>query len=137
MIDKLTGNTTKILEKALDASWLRNETVSQNIANVDTPGYKRKTVTFEEHLAQEISTQLTGRRTDRRHIPIGKKSIEDVPINVTQDNKSLSMRLDGNNVDIENEMASMAKNSIKYNFLIQTISGGFNRIKSAISEGRR
>lgn len=137
MIDKITGKTTKVLEKALDASWLRNEVISQNIANVDTPGYKRKTVAFEEHLSQAMDTHLKGRRTDSRHLPIGKRNISEIAVNVKQDNKSLSMRLDGNNVDIDNEMASMAKNTIKYNVLIQSINEGFRRIKSVISEGRR
>lgn len=137
MFEKITGNL-KILEKSLDAAWLRNEAISQNIANVDTPGYKRKSVSFEEALNQAMDgSSFKGNTTDRRHIPIGGSSIDSVGIKIDQDNQSLSMRLDGNNVDIDTEMASMAKNSIKYNTLIQSFNHGIRKIKSVISEGRR
>lgn len=137
MLDRIL-NRSKILEKSLDASWLRNEAISQNIANVDTPGYKRKTVSFEDQLQQAIDgSSFKGFRTDPRHIPIGGSNVDNIDIAVTEDNKSLSMRLDGNNVDIESEMALMAKNSIQYNVLTQSLNSEFKRIKSAINEGRR
>lgn len=131
-------NNTKVVEKSLDASWLRNEAISQNIANVDTPGYKRKTVSFEEHLSQAIDDSgFRGKRTNPRHIPIGGSDISGIEPRVMEDNKSLSYRLDGNNVDIDNEMAAMAKNTIQYNTLVQRMNGQFSKIKSAINEGRR
>lgn len=137
VFERITSNF-KALEKALDASWLRNEAISQNIANADTPNYKRKTVEFEEQLNQALGeSRLQGRRTHERHIPIGKRSIDNVVPKVTEDHKALSMRLDGNNVDIDNEMASMAKNSIKYNVLVQGLNSGLSRIKYVIGEGRR
>jgi len=137
MLGKLF-NGSRILEKSLDASWVRNEAISQNIANVDTPGYKRKTVSFEEYLNEAMDDSgFRGRRTDRRHIPIGGGNIDDIGIRITEDNKALSYRLDGNNVDIDNEMASMAKNTIQYNTLIQRINGQFRKLRSAINEGRR
>jgi flagellar basal-body rod protein FlgB len=137
MIDKIMGRKTRVLEKALDASWLRNETIAQNLANVDTPGYKRMTVSFEEHLVKALDSSIEGIRTHKRHIPIGKSGIDTVPVYIKTDNSRLSVRQDGNNVDIDNEMASMAKNSLKYNLLIQSINSGFNRIKSVISGGGR
>lgn len=131
-------NRTKTVEKAMDASWLRNEAIAQNIANVDTPGYKRKTVAFEQFLNDAIDNNgISGFRTDKRHIPIGRKNVGEVEPEVTEDNSSLSVRLDGNNVDIENEMADMAKNSIKYNVLTQSLSSRFRSMKSVINEGRR
>lgn len=137
MLDKVLLQT-RVLEKTLDATTLRNETISQNIANVDTPGYKRKTVSFEEQLKSALDESgVKGFRNHPRHIPIGARNIEDVDLRVTQDQKSLVMRLDGNNVDIESEMAQMAKNTIKYDVLTQRISDTFSRLKSVISEGRR
>lgn len=136
MISKLFGN--RVVEKTLDATWARNEAISHNVANVDTPNYKRKTVSFEEYLDQSLDKSgFRGFRTDRRHIPIGGGNVDDVDIKVTEDNKSLSMRLDGNNVDIEQEMADMAKNTIRYDTLIQRMNAGFKKMKSVISEGRR
>jgi flagellar basal-body rod protein FlgB len=137
VIDRLFSRN-KLIEKALDASWLRNEAISQNIANVDTPGYKRKTVPFEQLLNEAIEgSSFKGFRTDRRHIPIGNGDMDNLQLNVMEDNASLSYRLDGNNVDIDNEMASMAKNTIQYNTLIQRMNSRFKTLKSVISEGRR
>lgn len=135
MFDKLT-NHLKLREKALDAAWMRNEAIAQNIANVDTPGYKRVTVSFEEYLeSASRKNGFKGNTTSSRHVQIGKNS-DNARIRVTRDNTALSTRLDGNNVDIESEMASLAKNDIRYNALVQTISGSYQRIMTVIREGK-
>ena len=127
MLEKLFNNTN-IAAKALDATWLRNDAIAQNIANVDTPGYKRKTVKFEEYLSGALDNNSSNANlTDK---------VNNIPIEVTEDNTSLSTRLDGNNVDIESEMASMAKNTIQYNTLVQRINAQFKNLQSAIKEGR-
>ncbi|MDP4179491.1 MAG: flagellar basal body rod protein FlgB [Bacillota bacterium] len=137
MVGRLFNNT-RVLEKAMDGSWLRNEAITQNIANVDTPNYKRKEVSFEKALSDAIDTSsFKGFRTDKRHIPIGGSSLENTEINVTEDNSSLDMRLDGNNVDIDAEMALMAKNNITYDTLTQKLNSEFKKLRSVISEGRR
>jgi flagellar basal-body rod protein FlgB len=134
LIEK-TFTSIKLSEKALDAAWLRNKTISQNIANADTPEYKRKTVKFEELLNSASNRRFTGSNANDMHIQIG--NLDNIDIKVLTDNKHLSSRLDGNNIDIDNEMTSMAKNTIKYNVLIQNINAGFRRLKSVINEGRR
>ncbi len=120
----------RLMEKSLDASWLRNETTAHNIANVDTPGYKRKVVRFEEYLDDSKSIAL--KRTRNAHLSGG----HDEKIRLTTDHSRLSTRLDGNNVDIENEMALMAGNTIKYSTLVQTLNTRLRRLKSVINEGR-
>jgi flagellar basal-body rod protein FlgB len=135
MFDKLT-NHLQLREKALDAAWLRNEVISQNIANVDTPNYKRSTVAFEEYLESASQKNgFKGNTTSSRHKQIGKNS-DNATIRVLKDNTSLSTRLDGNNVDIETEMASLAKNDIRYYALVQSINDSYRRIMSAIKEGK-
>lgn len=137
MLERILTRTA-VFEKTLDATLLRNEAISQNIANVDTPGYKRKTVAFEEYLSDAVGkSSLRGLRPRPEHIPVGKRNVQDIDIKVSEDGSSLSMRLDGNNVDIESEMAQMAKNTIKYNLIAQKITGSFNKVKSVINEGRR
>ncbi len=137
MLDKIF-NRSKVLEKSLDATWLRNEAISQNIANVDTPGYKKKTVAFEEYLSQALDkNSIKGFRTDKRHIPIGGGNVDDIGLKVSENNRQLNMRLDGNNVDIDSEMADLAKNTIRYNVLTQSLNAGYRKLKSVISEGRR
>jgi len=134
MIEKLTGRT-KIIEKSLDAAWLRNSVIADNIANVDTPGYKRKVVKFEEFLKDAQNSQsLKNKKITQSNQKTNNNKIAPV---VVQDESNLQYRLDGNNVDIENEMASMAKNTIKYNVLIEGLNMRHNFIKHVISEGRR
>ena len=122
MLDRIL-NSKKVTHKSLDAVWLRNEAISQNIANIDTPGYKRKSVSFEEHLAQAM------KRKDFK-----KSDVDGINIRVTEENKNLSVRLDGNNVDIDMEMAELAKNTIKYNAMTQL--AGYSKIKMVIKEGK-
>ncbi|NLG87988.1 MAG: flagellar basal body rod protein FlgB [Clostridiaceae bacterium] len=112
------------LEKSLDAAWLRNDVISQNIANVDTPNYKRKEVLFEEFLNSEMKYS---------RISNGKSRLQGSgDIKVIEDNKNYSYRLDGNNVDIEREMAKLAENTLRYNTLIQRMNGQFNKIRTVI-----
>ncbi|HEX2947145.1 MAG TPA: flagellar basal body rod protein FlgB [Clostridia bacterium] len=137
MFEKLTDHL-KLREKSLDAAWVRNEVIAQNIANVDTPGYKRKSVAFEQYLNEAIDKGgFKGNTTDSRHIQIGAGSADNVSVRVTSDYSNLSTRLDGNNVDIEKEMADSAKNDIRYNTLVQSVSDSYKRLMSAITEGRR
>ncbi len=119
--------TKNNIERGLDAAWLRNDVISQNIANVDTPGYKRKVVRFEEFLENEMKT---GR------ISQGKTKLSSNGIQITEDPANSSYRSDGNNVDIEHEMALMAANSIRYNTLIQKMNGDFQKLKTVIRGGR-
>lgn len=127
MLQRILSASTKAMEKSLDASWLRNEIISQNIANVDTPGYKRKTVQFEEFLDGEMK---------KSRIDSGKTRLTGSDMRISEDHSKLKYRLDGNNVDIEQEMALMAQNSLKYNTVIQRLSGEFRKLRSAISGGR-
>lgn len=136
MFEKLTDHL-RLREKSLDAAWLRNEVIAQNIANSDTPGYKRRTVEFEEYLDNAIDKSgFKGNTTSSRHIPIGKADVEKVNMKVKQEYKNLSTRLDENNVDAETEMAELAKNTIRYNTLIQSVNKDYSIVKSAIREGR-
>jgi len=116
-----------MIERGLDAAWLRNNVISQNIANVDTPGYKRKVVKFEEFLDSEMKT---GR------ISQGKSKLSSNGMHIIEDPANSSYRSDGNNVDIEHEMALLAANSIRYNTLIQRINGDFQKLKTVIRGGK-
>lgn len=112
------------LEKSLDASWLRNEIISGNIANADTPGYKRKEVQFEQFLNSEMKNSQIENGQTRLSGGDGMK--------VTEDLSSYSYRLDGNNVDMEREMAQMAMNTLRYNTLIQRMNGQFAKLRNVI-----
>ncbi|MGE4282503.1 MAG: flagellar basal body rod protein FlgB [Clostridia bacterium] len=130
-------NNTAIMEKALDASWMRNEAIASNLANVDTPGYKRQTVEFESFLSEAMGKKFEGYRTNEKHIPIGKRKAGDVSMEIRQDSKASQMRIDKNNVDIDVEMALLSKNNIYYNAVIQQLTKQFSGIKSTIASGGR
>ena len=132
MIGRIS-NKSMMLEKALDAAWMRNEAISNNIANVNTPGFKKSYVKFEELLTDAADKfQISGIKKDDRFLPIGKDSKMSVEPEIVQE-KHTSMRRDGNNVDIDVEMAELAKNTIKYNALIAQMSKEFSKIKLAIN----
>lgn len=137
MIENLLFNKNMdLMQKELNAISLRNKVYANNIANIETPGFKRSDVVFEDELKKAIdqSGKITGFRTNEKHIPIGGTSDTEVEPSIVQDNFT-SMRNDGNNVDIDREMALQAENTIKYSAVSQALNGEFLKIKSAI-EGR-
>ncbi len=119
----------------LDWAAKRQRTIANNIANVDTAGYKRRDVTFPETLTQAAKNQdkeLSLMRTHERHLL--PSTNEDLSTTV---HMGTSHRNDGNNVDIELETAELAKNSLYYNALIERVGGHFRNLRMVISEGRR
>lgn len=131
----LSSAPSNILEKALAASALRQKMISNNIANVNTPGFKKSEVLFEDKLQEAMSqTQLPLVRTHDNHLDATNSSSNLTP-SVMVDNTT-SMRLDGNNVDIDKEMATLAKNSIYYNSVAQQLGKNYSMLLSAIKEGK-
>ncbi|MBS4009025.1 MAG: flagellar basal body rod protein FlgB [Clostridium sp.] len=132
-----TDKVSLVLQKGLNAAGERQRVMAHNIANLNTPLYKRKEVRFEEELRQALlgSTRLPLTTTHPRHM--GKApSLQDVRHEVKTDLQS-SMRPDGNNVDIEREMAMLAANQLNYNALVQVLSGRQGLLRYVIHEGRR
>lgn len=103
----------KVTKRALDISSLRAKVIADNIANVNTKGYKRYYVNFEDNLNSETSK-----------------------INIEKDS-STSMRTDGNNVDIDSEMVDQASNNLMYNALISDINTRLSVQSYVINEGKR
>lgn len=121
-----------LLKKSLDASSFRGKVIANNIANINTRGYKRYNVSFEENLKKSID-EVGLKTTDSRHIEEGS-SFGDIKM---EQDTSRSMREDGNNVDIDNEMANQAANSLMYNALISQVNSRLALERYIISEGRR
>ncbi|WP_350344944.1 flagellar basal body rod protein FlgB [Proteinivorax tanatarense] len=129
--------TFKVLEKGIEGSTKRQQVLTNNIANVDTPGFKRSDVTFQGELYKALNEKgLQGQTSHRNHIPIGRRDLGDVHPNKQRD-YSTSMREDGNNVDIELESSAMAKNGIYHSTMTQSLNNKFGLLKTVISEGRR
>ncbi|WP_251860492.1 flagellar basal body rod protein FlgB [Clostridium sp. Marseille-Q2269] len=102
-----------LLKKSMDASSYRSRVISNNIANYNTPGYKRHYVTFEETLKDNLNN-INIKTTLKKHMNNG---VEFGQAKEEIDNDS-SMRTDGNNVDIDNEMVNNSANALMYNALV-------------------
>lgn len=127
MIGSNAFNYINVLDKAADASWTRNEVIANNIANVDTPGYKRKDVQFESFLTSALAGDNS---LDSR---VADANLSTLDARVYTDSASLSYRLDGNNVDIDTESANMAENQIRYYALLDSMSQEFSRLKTVLT----
>lgn len=119
-----------ILNKALDGAWLKNSAIANNIANVNTPGYKRQTVQFEDLLRSELGKSKTIKMTKTNAMHMDPNHTGAPRVQTITDS---SYRADASNVDIDVENAEMAKNTIYYNALIDRVNGSYNRIKQALS----
>ena len=126
MINSNIYDYVNVLDKAADASWMRQEAISNNIANVNTPGEKRQDVAFEDSLQEAISNSRY-RSTDEK---VANLSKADLRIRSYTDSSGFSYRLDGNNVDIDTENAALARNQLKYNALVDSINHEFSMIKA-------
>ena len=123
-MELLSGASFQRLETAIQAAAIRQRVLSNNIANNDTPNFKRSDVAFEEMLTRAIGSQrthaLAGRLTDPRHIPINGAYPSPSPRVVTDE--STAINNNRNNVDIEKEMALLAENQLRYNLMTQQVS---------------
>lgn len=129
MISSGAYNYINILEKTADASWTRNSIISNNLANVDTPGYKRKDIDFEQVLQETLSG---GSSLDQE---VADADLDCLNGNTYTDYASASYRLDGNNVDVDTESSYLAQNQIKYYTMLDSISQEFSRLKSVLKNG--
>lgn len=109
------------------------------MANADTPNYKSKRVVFEEALRSAIDNQQSGFqnfRTNERHIVFeGYEDPSSITASVVTDDH-YTMRMDGNNVDPDQQMTNLAKNTIQYDLLTTKLNAELARIKMAIREGK-
>ena len=134
MLDK-SFQRIDIFKKTMDASWLKNEAISHNLANVNTPGYKRQTVNFESVLTDYLrlgpgtSMSITNEKHMTANGPLGlTPRIEEMT--------DTSFRTDQNNVNVDLEMSELAKNQIKYAALTEQLNGQLTRLKTTIKSNR-
>ena len=130
MITTNAFNYINVLDKAADASWLRENAITNNIANIDTPGYKRQDVDFESVLEKELgSSRYTSLDKQIREL---NTDLSGLNVSTYTDSANYSYRLDGNNVDENTEAAELASETLRYLFLTDAISGGFTRIQTVL-----
>lgn len=152
MSPKLFTDHLNVLKKGLDYASLKNSVISSNIANIETPGYKAFSVVMDEKLAQGRATESSGtlKKTHPNHLSgsgsshlskthqnhLSGKGLSSGDSRMIQSDDT-SMRVDGNNVDLEHELAELSANTVYYTSLSRFISSNFTGLRKAISEGKR
>lgn len=141
MLEQIMNSTNfNYLPRAMTAASMRQEVVAHNIANVNTPNFRKSNVEFEDMLAREIygekvpEGQLQMVRTHDKHLPFKPLKVHAEP-QIVEDNTTL-MRVDHNNVDIDIEMANLAKNQIYYQTLTNQLGGYVSKMRNAITSGQ-
>jgi flagellar basal-body rod protein FlgB len=128
----IMGNKNTALAKSLDAKMARQKVISNNIANVETPGYHRKEVKFEESLSEALDrSNLQGARTNGKHFALGRPKVGDVQFEIIEPIDH-TMSSGVNNVDIDFEMAQLAENQINFSFSMKLLKSSYDGLNAAI-----
>ena len=114
-----------LLEKMLDVSSIKHKVIANNIANVNTPGYKKMEVSFADQLEKALNKDS-----------MNKFDTLQPKIVISKEDSSETVRNDGNNVDMDKEVSSLVKNTLTYSIYTQLLAKKYEGIKSAI-EGSR
>lgn len=132
------GTKIPVLNRALDAYALRHKTIATNLANITTPGYRAKSVAFEDQLASALQTPaFPGTVTHEQHIPFGGPNLAAVLPQVEQPPADANLQADAtasgmNNVDLDQEMAELAKNQIRFRFSTRILGDTFRGLQKSI-----
>lgn len=132
MVLNLFGGTISSLENGLSYAALNQKTIANNIANVDTPNYKAKDVSFKSMLEEEQRSSISAYRTDVRHYDFSIRQSTPGVSNID----NLRYRNNGNAVDMDAQQAKMAENQIYYNALIDRMNGKLNTLNTVIKGGK-
>ncbi len=117
-----------VLDQAADATWMRHIALSNNNANITTPGYKRQDVAFESEFRKALGN-CRHESMDAKVSRVRRTTVK--PVAYT-DYSSLSYRLDGNNVDPDAEPVMLSENQLKYQGLISAINNEFQNLQTVL-----
>lgn len=131
----IESNSSRLNESYLQILNVRHQTIAENIANADTPHYKKKTVVFEDELRRAISSgsrdDLEIRQTHSRHFGIKDTNASLIPYQIVRSTDT-AMNNNGNNVDMDLEMANLAENQLMYNYMADKVSGHYTKIRDML-----
>jgi flagellar basal-body rod protein FlgB len=134
MINIFSRTKVPVLEQTLKAYSLRQNAIASNIANVNTPGYNRVEVKFEEKLSDALSDhKLDTTITNEKHMTRQSKDISTIEPEVVEVQTKNGDKPSGmNNVNIDQEMVLLAQNQIQYRMASRLIARVFRGLQSAI-----
>ncbi len=124
-INGIYGNTISMASKALDFLWAKESVISDNLANVETPGYKSKYVTFEE----EFQRRLKAADHDAQSVA-GAINASRYQVHTSEEESS---RVDGNNVNADVEIMELTRTSLQYQYLLRSVSSDISRLNTVIT----
>jgi flagellar basal-body rod protein FlgB len=133
------GDTISMLKDAGTGARETHDAVANNVANINTPGFKRSDVNFKEALAAELpryddSSELALVTDDDKQIAAGPDFAAKPFATTTELDDTQAMRVDGSNVDLDQEMAKLSINSAYSQTMHALLSQQYSRIREAISE---
>jgi flagellar basal-body rod protein FlgB len=129
----LFGNrSVEMLRRGLDAGAARMKAIAENIAHVETPGYRAQRVVFEELLDDARREQLALRRSHAAHLSAGPASGAEVPRPRTERSATAPAAGAINNVEIERELVQLQKNEVQFQALSQALANKYRGIRDAI-----
>ena len=121
------GNGIALSEKVLDYLWARQSVSLNNLANVDTPGFKSQYITFEEEMSRRLSSASERKVAPKRAVTNAIEASK-AGRNTTW---SESSRLDGNNVETDQEQVEVVRTAYQYQYILNSMNNDINRLKSA------
>lgn len=133
MLQSSAFDYINVLDKAADASWLRESTLANNIANATTPDFKRYDVDFQSLLERELMDSKYNRNLDKKVHNINLDRLT-ATSQIDMAAELFSYRLDGNNVDMHTENVELASEQLRYQALTDSISQEFSRMRTALSK---
>lgn len=123
------------LKKGMDGLWARNSVIADNIANVDTPGYKAKNINFEEVFSEYLSNKEKEKQLKEKYDIDADAVLRSSRFSIYE-KEGLNTKANGNNVDMDREMAALSENTMRYNLLTEEINFQLRIMKDVISEGK-
>ncbi|MBN2627317.1 MAG: flagellar basal body rod protein FlgB [Spirochaetales bacterium] len=135
--DSSFGKTVDILKRGLNVANVRQGVIANNIANVETPNFKRSDVSFESELGRALASEenqgtLKAKTSSERHIDFNQpRDYKDVEPRINLDYLTTAKN-NGNNVDIEVEEMNALKNQMRYELLMETVSHEFTLVNMVI-----
>lgn len=134
---RIDDATIKALAASIKMREMRQEVITSNIANADTPGYKTKRLGFEEALARalDVDGEQSLNTSDDGHFDVGSGGFANLQPEIYEDPNGV-VSADGNTVDRDHEMSQMAKNKILYDASVQLLNKKLGLMKYAINSER-
>lgn len=126
-MSEIYGNGVSLTEKMLDFLWTRQSVTLNNITNDDTPGFKSQYVTFEEELKERLTQASASSHAPKREV---SRAIDHTRLRL-HTTRSETTRLDGNNVDMDQEQVQLVRTAYEYQYMVNSINNDFTRLKNA------